>query len=114
MHIRIFDGPIKTSNAEFQYVLDRVGRVMGGALSERAEIAVRLSDVNGPRGGLDKRCSIQFTDARRLTLSVEERARSYYGAIDAAAAKLGRALVKALERSTPRARRARSRGARGA
>lgn len=108
MQIRLFDGPMRTSEAEFQYVLDRIGSATHRVLARDADVAVRLSDVNGPRGGVDKRCSIQLVCARRGRLSIEECARTYYEAIDAAAATLKRALSKSLERTSPRARRTRS------
>ena len=108
MQVRLFDGPMRTSEAEFQYVLERIGSVARRLLGRDADVAVRLTDVNGPRGGVDKRCSIQLACARRGRLSIEECARTYYGAIDAAAATLKRALTRSLERSSPRSRRMRS------
>ena len=105
MQVRLFDGPIKTSEAELSYVLARIGGVARRLLAPDAAVAVRLSDINGPRGGVDKRCSIQLTCARQGTLAVEERARTYYAAVDAAVATLRRALSRSLERSAPRERR---------
>lgn len=112
MQIRLFDGPMRTSEAEFQYVLERIGSVARRLLARDADVAVRLSDVNGPRGGVDKRCSIQLVCARRGRLSVVECARTYYDAIDAAASTLKRALSKSLDRAAPRSRRSRAGGRR--
>lgn len=112
MQIRVFDGHIKTSEAELSYITDRIHAILGRAIGATADIDVRLSDVNGPRGGIDKRCSIQLTCARNITLSVEKCANTYYGAIDAAVATLRRALMRSIERATPRSRRARSGGGR--
>lgn len=112
MQIRLFDGRIKTSEAELSYILARIGGIVDRVLCAPADIEVRLSDINGPRGGVDKQCSIQLSCARNITLSIEERAKTYYGAIDAAASRLRRALMRSIERATPRSRRARSGGGR--
>ena len=108
MHIRVFDGRIKTCEAELSYITDRIRAVVDRVLGQAADVEVRLSDINGPRGGVDKQCSIQLTAARRITLSIEGRARTYYDAIDSATARLRRALMRSLERAAPRSRRARS------
>ena len=112
MHVRVFDGRIKTSEAELCYIVDRIQAVVARAPGEDADVDVRLSDINGPRGGVDKRCSIQLTAARRITLSIEGRAKTYYDAIDRATARLRRALMRSLERAAPRSRRARAGGGR--
>jgi len=58
-----------------------------------------LGDLNGPKGGIDKQCSIVVTPPGQGTLRVEEQAADYYAAIDAAAATLKKVLAKALEKS---------------
>ena len=60
-------------------------------------IAVRLADVNGPRGGVDKRCEVHVDVAgRRIT--IEELDEDLYAAIDRAAERAGRATERALAR----------------
>ena len=99
MQIRVFDGQIKTGEAELAYIVDRIGTIVGRAFGTAAEVEVRLSDINGPRGGFDKRCAILVSGPRVRSLRIEKRAKSYYDAIDAAAATLRRALSKSLERA---------------
>lgn len=108
MRIRLFDGPIKTSEAELSYIVDRVGAIVDRALGPAAEIEVRLCDINGPRGGVDKRCAILLSAPRTRSLRIEGRAANYYAAIDAAVAVLRRALARSLDRAHGRwsARRA--------
>lgn len=99
MEIRLFDGSIKTSEAQYDYILTKVGAAAGRLRDVSCTIDVRLTDVNGPKGGIDKECSIVVTPPGLATLRVEEQAADYYGAIDAAAATLKKSLARSLERT---------------
>lgn len=71
----------------FKRCADRISRIM-----------VRLSDINGPRGGVDKRCQIQ---ARLVTLAdvvIENTETDLYVAIDRAAERASRVVVRHLAR----------------
>jgi ribosomal subunit interface protein len=57
-------------------------------------VTVRLRDLNGPRGGLDKRCSIEARLLRRRKCVVEETCSDLYEAIDRAADRLGRVIAR--------------------
>lgn len=61
-------------------------------------IVVRLSDVNGPRGGEDKRCRIEVRLKGAPSLVVEDTQTDMYAAIDRAADRVGRALDRHLAR----------------
>ena len=99
MEIKLFDGSIKTSQAEYDYVMSKIGAA-GSRLADAAcTIDVRLTDLNGPKGGIDKQCSIVVTPPGLDTLRVEEQASDYYAAIDAAAATFKKALARSLERT---------------
>jgi putative sigma-54 modulation protein len=99
MEIRIFDGNIKTSEAQHEYIMNKVGTAAARLADATCMIDVRLLDINGPKGGVDKRCSIVVTPPGQSTLRVEEQAPDYYAAIDAAAAKLKQSLARTLERT---------------
>ena len=98
MEVRIFDGNIKTSEAQHDYIMAKVGTAAGRLKDAPCMIDVRLTDVNGPKGGIDKRCSIDTTLPGRRSVSVEEHAADYYAAIDAAAVAIKRLLAKSLEK----------------
>ncbi len=66
----------------------RVGRVM-----------VRLSDINGPRGGVDKSCRISAEVLPSGRVMLEETDRELYTAIDRAAERIGRSFGRELERA---------------
>lgn len=61
-------------------------------------VAVRLSDVNGPRGGADKRCRLQVVPADLPDVVVEDVEADLYVAIDRATDRAGRTLVRKIER----------------
>ncbi len=99
MDIKLFDGNIKTSDAQYEYIMNKVGAAAARLKDATCTIDVRLSDINGPKGGIDKQCSIVVTPPGLATLRVEEHAADYYSAIDAAAATLRKALARSLERT---------------
>lgn len=99
MNIRLFDGNIKTTQAEHDYVMAKVGSAASRLKDAECTIEVRLTDENGPKGGVDKQCSIVVTPPRLAAIRAEGRASDYYKAIDAAAATLKKSLAKALERT---------------
>jgi len=98
MEIRIFDGDIKTSEAQREYIIARVGTAANRLKDAAFVIDVRLTDLNGPKGGIDKRCSIHATPPGGSPVVAEKHAPDYYAAIDAAAAVFKRSLAKSLEK----------------
>jgi len=73
-----------------QFALDWAGR-------EVRNVNVCLSDINGPRGGNDKRCSIQIAIGEK-NLVVEDTEADLYLAIDRAVERSKRMLSKRLAR----------------
>ena len=57
---------------------------------------VRLSDINGPRGGIDKCCQLQVELAGSPSIIVRETSADMYSAIDRAAQRLGRSVSRRL------------------
>lgn len=99
MEINIFDGPIKTTAAERNHILAKVGAAASRLEKSSGTIDVRIADLNGPKGGNDKRCSIVLTPPGLATIRVEEQSPDYYAAIDAAASTLKRVVAKALDKT---------------
>lgn len=79
-----------------------VERRLGFALSSRDDhiqrITVRLSDINGPRGGADKRCHIQVVISQLADVVIEDTELDIYTAIDRAADRASRTLDRRLSR----------------
>ena len=60
---------------------------------------VRLADINGPRGGVDKRCQIELKLAGQNSIVIEDTEADLYVAIDRACERCMRTLTRRLERS---------------
>ena len=59
---------------------------------------VQLSDVNGPRGGIDKRCQVEIKSDAVGTVVVASVARDWRTALDRALARAARFLVRQRQR----------------
>jgi len=61
-------------------------------------VVMRLSDVNGPRGGADKRCHLQVVLAGLPDVVIEDTEADLYVAIDRATDRAGRTLLRKVDR----------------
>ncbi len=61
-------------------------------------VVMRLSDINGPRGGVDKRCHLQVVVAGLPDVIIEDIEADLYFAIDRAADRAGRTLMRKIGR----------------
>ena len=61
-------------------------------------VRVSIGDLNGPRGGIDKRCRVTVALARSTMLVIEERDSSIYAAIDRVADKAGMCIGRRIKR----------------
>lgn len=76
----------------------RLAYALGRCDTQPSRLHVRLSDVNGPRGGDDKCCHLHLTVPGIDAVVVEDRDADLYVAIDRAAERAGRTLARRLER----------------
>lgn len=81
-----------------EYIRYRLGFALGRTGKDLRAISVRLDDVNGPRGGNDKRCTIQLAVPGRPSVIVRTLHSSIHAAIDLAAHRAELALNKLLTR----------------
>jgi ribosomal subunit interface protein len=103
----------EVTDAIERHVERRVRAAVGRASRSITGTVVRLRDVNGPRGGIDKACRVVAWLRGRGTVVAEAVDRNLYAAIDAAAAKFGKALRRHVrKRRTLRRPHARRRVAR--
>ncbi len=94
--VRIHD--IDLTEGLRMYVVRRLRFALGRFGTQIGTVVVRVSDVNGQRGGIDQCCRITATLAPSGSAVVEALDADLYGAIDRAAERLGRACGRALER----------------
>lgn len=102
---------IQARNFELTDALaNHIQRRLDFALSPRYEqiqqIQVRLSDVNGPRGGEDKCCQIRVVLPRLQDIVVEDTELDMYVAINRAVDRAGRSVSRRLSRQRLRHQRA--------
>ena len=89
--IDLTDGLREHTERRLEFALDR-------AHHDISSVTVRLSDINGPRGGFDKRCQIQIPLPHHRGVVIEETDADLYVAIDRAASRAGNTLGRQLSR----------------
>jgi len=67
-------------------------------------VVMRLSDINGSRGGADKRCQLQVVLAGLPNVVIEDTEADLYVAIDRATDRAGRTVGRRLTRQRDRGR----------
>ena len=88
----------------------RVRFALGSTSGRVRSVVMRLADENGPRGGVDKRCTIRANLPGGPPVIIEQQEADLYVAIDRAADRAGRAVSRRLERASARASRRTSTG----
>jgi putative sigma-54 modulation protein len=81
-----------------------LGSTSGGVRS----IVMRLADENGPRGGVDKRCTIRANLPGGPPVIIEQQEADLYVAIERAADRAARAVSRRLEKASAGRREATS------
>ncbi|MBY0112799.1 MAG: HPF/RaiA family ribosome-associated protein [Phycisphaerales bacterium] len=81
MVITLVDGSIKTTDSMRDFVNQRIGAALDRFRDRISRIEVRITDENGPRGGIDKMCRVTAMLAGQGPLMVEKRAGDFYEAI---------------------------------
>lgn len=100
---------VSASHSLREHVERRCHFAFSRLAGEIASVVVRVDDVNGPRGGVDKRCRLQLTGPHVGSLHVEETAEDFYGAIDRLMDRAARAAIRAVHRGRSDRRAAPSR-----
>jgi putative sigma-54 modulation protein len=80
------------------YVTKRLAYGLNRGDQTITRVTVRLSDINGPRGGADKRCLIEVRLKDSPTVVIEDIEADLYLAIDRATDRAGRTLARRLSR----------------
>lgn len=76
----------------------RLGFALGRFARRIKRVLVRVEDLNGPRGGIDKGCRVAILLAPSATVVMEDRDSDVYVAIDRVADKAGRYIGRRLKR----------------
>lgn len=95
-YIRSVDDVLKP--ADRQYLKLKLDQKLGKFAPSVHRLSVRVEDINGPRGGIDKRCRIKVVLNGLPSVVVEEHHESLKGAMDGALNRTERAVRRATER----------------
>jgi ribosomal subunit interface protein len=99
MRVTIQTNGFEMTGALRSYTEHRLASALGWAREHMYKLGVSLSDINGPRGGVDKRCKIQVQLGSGREVIIENVEADLYVAIDRAVDRADRAVVKQVERS---------------
>ena len=77
-------------------------KALGRVRARTGEVVAFLSDVNGPRGGEDKRCQIRARLASGAEVFASAVAADLYAAITKAAKRLSRGILRAADQGGDR------------
>src|SRR5688572_3645190 len=103
IHTRALGFPL--TDALRAYSESRIASALEFVRDADARVTVRLDDINGAaRGGTDMRCHVTVSLKRRRSVVAEATDADCYAAIDAAARRIRRATLRALERPHARDR----------
>lgn len=105
MQIEIQTRDFSLTNALQDHIQRRIGFALSTRYQHIQRILVRLSDINGPRGGNDKCCHIQVVLPRQEDVVIEDIEADMYVAIDRAADRASRTLSRKLTRQRDRSRK---------
>lgn len=79
-------------------VIDQVQLALSSAARHVRRVAVYLSDENGPRGGVDKKCLVRVDFGTGQPVTAEARGGSVLGVVDAATGRAAKAVRTALHK----------------
>ena len=98
MRIAILCRGFLATQAIRDYAKRRLTTALGRYQPVLASVQVRLADVNGPRGGVDKHCVVEVVGPAMAPIIVRERDADLYVAIDRAADRIDRATGRRIAR----------------
>ena len=98
MQIQIHANDFALTEGLRDHVAKRLAYALNHGRDIVSRIVVRLSDVNGPRGGVDKRCGIEVRLKGASTIAIDDTEADLYVAIDRAAERTGRTLDRRIAR----------------
>jgi putative sigma-54 modulation protein len=97
MKLRLATRGIELTADLKDYVKRRIHFALGRFAGKIKSVSVRLADLNGPRGGVDKSCHIRVDVGLRQEVIVCERHDNIHAAVAFAVGRADRAVRRQLE-----------------
>jgi ribosome hibernation promoting factor len=98
MKIDIYSQKLSMTKALSNYAKRRLKFALSSKSESINKVTMRLSDINGPRGGEDKCCRIQVKLTGLPDIVVEDIQLDMYASIDRACDRVNRTIVRKLDR----------------
>jgi ribosomal subunit interface protein len=110
MHVLIRGERIKLGTELREYITRRLHFALGRFSPALERVSVRVGDVNGPRGGMDKQCHIrvELRASGGTPITAEVCEADLYAAVDRATDRIGRTVARTLDRQRRRRPRPRT------
>jgi putative sigma-54 modulation protein len=86
------------------YIRRKLGMKLGKFARAIERVSVRVRDVNGPKGGVDKLCAIKVVLVRLPSVMIEQQHAALQAAMDGALRRVEVAVMRSVQRRTTRAR----------
>ena len=98
-HISRNDGSNDNSDNQLRNLaIDKVRFALRRLTNLVPRAKVQFSDVNGPRGGVDKRCQVELTTETAGTVVIASLARDWRTALDRSLTRARRVLTRSVQR----------------
>ena len=106
MRFSVSGDRVKVTTGLREYIDRRLYFALGRFGPAIDHVSIRVGDINGPRGGVDKHCQIvvKLRASGNGKIAIEDRDENLYAAIARTTARAGRTVARTLERK--RAKRA--------
>ncbi len=98
MRVDIQANGFKLTEGLLQHTQNRLACDLTWARDHVSRVTVRLSDINGPRGGEDMRAMVQISIPGKQDVVVEDTRSDLYIAIDRAVERAGQAVARRVNR----------------
>ena len=94
MQIQIHSDDFALSEGLRDHIVRRLAYSLNHSRSLISRVVVRLADINGPKGGIDKCCGIEVRLKGQPTISIDDTQADLCVAIDRATERTGRTLYR--------------------
>ncbi|OYU44691.1 MAG: hypothetical protein CFE44_11595 [Burkholderiales bacterium PBB4] len=94
----IFESRDSAATSMREMAIERVRFVLRRMADLVPRAKVQFSDVNGPRGGVDKRCQVELTTPSAGTVVIASLAQDWRTALDRSLTRASRVLMRTVER----------------
>jgi len=98
MQMDVLSGNLPNSDAIDTHTQRRLAFALGRFARRIEHVRVRFADINGPRGGIDKRCAIECSLGPYGAVVIEETDADLYTAVDRASHRVKVAVRRKLDK----------------